>query len=191
MMPPKKILILHGMMIFLLLFATRSHAQDNPPPESWLKIDELRFGLLAHDVDKLWSGSRKESGADFNMEFIFHQPAFSVAKGIARPNVGLSINHRGQTSKLYGGILWEICHPSGGFLDLGLGVAVHNGELRDGDSGKKLLGSRVLFRIPIEFGMIMGQHHRVSLAFDHISNAYLSRPNHGMDTLGLRYGYVF
>ena len=49
----------------------------------------------------------------------------------------------------------------------------------------------MLFRIPIEVGYAVSRHHRVVLAFDHISNAYLASPNEGMDTIGLMYGYQF
>ncbi len=71
------------------------------------------------------------------------------------------------------------------------GAAVHDGELETGEGGKKQLGSRLLLRIPFEIGYSISYHHRISLAFDHVSNAYLASPNEGMDTLGLRYGYRF
>jgi hypothetical protein len=68
---------------------------------------------------------------------------------------------------------------------------VHNGQLESDDANNKQLGSRVLFRVPIEFGFAIGKHHRISIMFDHISNADLADPNEGLDTLGLRYGFQF
>jgi len=40
-------------------------------------LHALRAGLLAHDVDNLWSGTRKEGGVDLNTEMIFSRPSFS------------------------------------------------------------------------------------------------------------------
>ena len=152
---------------------------------------EMRIGILAHDVDNLWSGTSVESGFDFNAEIIFARPTLAILKGDIRPNLGASINSQGYTSKLYGGFLWEIEGRTGIFFDTGLGLAVHNGELRTDKDDRKQLGSRVLFRVPIEFGYSFNDHHRIVITFDHVSNAYLASPNEGMDTLGLRYSYRF
>ncbi|MBI9087371.1 MAG: acyloxyacyl hydrolase [Desulfobacterales bacterium] len=188
----KKKLILSGIFALMLLAAIQSVAEEKPPVEKCRqKIHEIRFGILSHDVDRLWSGSRKESGVDTNLEILFLRPTFSLGAGVVRPNLGFSLNDRNQTSKLYAGGLWEIRSQFGAFLNLGLGMAVHDGALRIDGSGKKPLGARVLFRVPIEVGVVLGRHHRLSLAFDHVSNAYLATPNNGMDTLGFRYGYIF
>lgn len=154
-------------------------------------IYELKAGVSAHDVDHLWSRSRKEDGIDFIIEAVFGRPRIGFLAGTIRPNLGMSVNSQGDTSKLYAGFLWEVDSQAGLFLNLGLGLAVHNGELKSGDDDKKALGSRVLFRIPIELGYALTRHSRLSLAFDHMSNAYLAHPNPGMDTLGLRFGYRF
>ena len=76
-------------------------------------------------------------------------------------------------------------------MDVGLGAAVHDGKLDTRDDDKKSLGSRVLFRIPIEIGYALNNRHRISILFDHVSNGYLANPNEGLDTFGLRYGYKF
>ncbi len=81
--------------------------------------------------------------------------------------------------------------PSGIFMNVGVGAALHDGELEVGRDDKKALGSRLLFRIPIEVGYAMNRHHRLSIAFAHVSNAYLADPNEGLDTLGFRYSYRF
>jgi hypothetical protein len=154
-------------------------------------ISEIRLGLLGHDVDKLWSHFREESGVDYNSEIIFGWPSASLFSGTLRPNLGININNRGDTDKLYAGVLWEYEFSNGVFLNLGLGAAVHDGELETREDDKKQLGSRLLLRVPIEIGYSISFHHRISIAFDHVSNAYLATPNEGMDTLGLRYGYRF
>ena len=154
-------------------------------------LNAIRAGVLAHDVNNLWSGTRKEGGVDLNIEIIFSRPSLSLSSGTVRPNLGLSINTQGDTSKLYGGILWELETNSGIFFALGVGVAVHNGKLDTDQEDKKSLGSRVLMRVPIEIGYSITDHFEISLLFDHISNAYLANPNEGLDTLGLRIGYRF
>ena len=126
-----------------------------------------------------------------NAEIVFNQPSLKLWHGFILPNMGVSINNQHDTSKVYGGLLWEFVFDNGFFVNSGGGLAIHNGHLESDDSNKKQLGSRVLFRVPIEFGFTIREHHRISFMFDHISNAYLATPNEGMDTIGLRYGYQF
>jgi len=151
---------------------------------------EVRMGLLAHDVDHLWSRSKKESGIDFNAEVLFEPRDLDLPQGGIRPNIGISVNNRGDTSKIYGGILWELA-VSSHFFNIGVGLALHDGELEAKKDDKKGLGARILFRIPIEVGITIHGRHRFSILFEHISNGYLAHPNEGLDTLGLRYGVLF
>jgi hypothetical protein len=149
------------------------------------------MGLLAHDVDGLWSRSQKEGGADINGEIIPNALNHQVLRGIIRPHMGISINTSGDTSKLYAGLLWERPGPHNVLFNVGIGLALHDGELDTHDPDKKSLGSRVLFHIPFEVGHEIRPHYRLFFFFDHVSNAYLFRPNEGMDTLGIRVGYRF
>ncbi|MGD9013229.1 MAG: acyloxyacyl hydrolase, partial [Desulfobacterales bacterium] len=98
---------------------------------------------------------------------------------------------QGDTSKIYSGFLWERLWPSGLFLNLGLGLAAHDGKIETNDDNRKELGSRILFRIPVEIGLLFTEHHGLSIMFDHVSNAYLAEPNEGLDNLGIRYTYRF
>jgi hypothetical protein len=183
-----------SMALMLLCMLKPLPAKGGEPVQEKNNSDwlyEVRVGVLAHDVDDLWSGSRKEDGVDINAEIIFGRPSFSILSGTVRPNFGLSINTFGDTSKLYSGLVWEFKMKSGLFLNLGVGAAIHDGELETRREDKKELGSRVLFRIPIEIGHTFRERHRVSIAFDHLSNANLADPNEGLDTLGLLYGYRF
>jgi hypothetical protein len=151
----------------------------------------IRIGVLAHDVDHLWSRSRAEGGVDMNAELVFNQPGFSLLGGRVLPNIGASLNSRKDTSKIYGGLLWEFLIGSAFFANSGMGICVHDGDLDSTNENRKQLGSRLLFRIPFEIGVALGEHHRLSLMFDHVSNAYLASPNEGLDTLGIRYGFQF
>lgn len=154
-------------------------------------IDELKIGVLAHDVPDLWSGFRAEpSSADINIEALF-TPSVAFLGGTIRPALGASINTEGYTSNVYLDARWQLEMGSGIFLGLGVGGTVHNGQLNLEDWNKKALGSRVLFHIPVELGYRFDEHDSVSIYFEHMSNAYTVDPNEGMDRLGVRYGYRF
>ena len=176
--------------ILVILSASRAICVEEKPHRQnhhWLY--GIRTGILVHDVP-IWSLSRQEGGVDFNAELIFGFPNYRLFSGIVRTNLGVSLNTQGDTSKVYSGLLWEYIWNSGLFLNLGLGLAAHDGEL-DNSGDQKELGSRILFRIPIEIGLLFTRHQGVSIMFDHVSNAYLADPNEGLDTIGLRYVYRF
>lgn len=154
-------------------------------------IREIRLGILGHDVDRMWSNLRRENGIDYNAELTFFRPSVDAFQGIILPSIGASLNDSGFTSKVYAGILWEREHSFGLFYNIGIGLAWHNGELETDQQDRKSLGTRFCFRVPCEVGFSISRCHRVSVAFDHISNGYLASPNEGLDTLGIRYGYRF
>jgi hypothetical protein len=156
-----------------------------------VSLREIRFGLAAHDVDGLWSSDSKEEGPNICAEAILKHTLFILLSATAHPNVGVNFNTQGDTSKVYAGFLLQWESDSALFFSTGLGLALHNGETDVRSDQKKSLGSRLLFRIPIEVGYAFDRHHRIIFAFDHLSNGYLASPNEGMDSLGLIYGYRF
>ena len=183
---------LAAVVFFYAMASPSAHAQDSSAKVFAPGIlYGIRIGLLAHDVGRLWSHSRAEAGVDVNAEIVFSQPRLKLWQGLILPNMGVSVNSRHDTSKVYAGLLWEWVFDNGFFVNSGGGLALHNGQLESDDSNKKQLGSRVLFRVPIEFGFTIRERHRISILFDHMSNAYLANPNEGMDTIGARYGYQF
>lgn len=154
-------------------------------------VSELRLGILHHDTPGLWSGFNREDGSvALNGEVLF-APSLAVFGGRLRPAIGGTIARGGGTSKGYLDARWEIEGPRGIFLMLGLGAAVHDGNLTPSDPDRKALGSRVLFHIPLEIGWRWDGRNSVSVYFDHISNGYTQRFNEGLDTIGVRYGYRF
>lgn len=153
----------------------------------------LKVGGLWHDVPGLWSGFQVENdAADINIEAQF-AAALALPWGAIRPVIGGTINTRGDTSHGYIDARWQADGPSGLFFGLGLGAAVHDGEIggSGADPDRKWLGSRVLFHIPVEIGLHLDAHNDVSVYFEHTSNAYTQTYNEGMDRLGVRYGYRF
>lgn len=176
--------------LFVAMVPAQGLGDDADEPPSQL-VQIVTIGVLAHDVDNLWSGFRREEGADFNGELAF-KTLHEFGPGILLyPAAGVSINNRGDTSKVYGDLRLEYRDPSDFFFSFGVGAAVHDGKLDTRRRDRKSLGSRVLFHIPVELGIEILDHHRVSLFFDHVSNAYLADENEGLDTLGIRYGYKF
>lgn len=169
----------------------RAEGPAHPRPSAAGGIYGLRFGVLAHDVGGLWSRSRAEGGADLNAEILFDRPGVELLGGKVLSSVGGSLNLEGQTSKAYAGLLWERLFGEGFFCNTGIGLALHDGRLDTEDPDRKSLGARVLFRVPVEVGVILSPRYRLSLFFDHVSNGYLAHPNEGMDTLGLRLGLQF
>jgi hypothetical protein len=154
-------------------------------------VSEIKGGVLAHDVGGLWAqGSREERWVDLNVELMF-RPVLAVFGGQLSPALGANINTAGDTSAIYLDARWQYEMPSGLFVGLGLGVAVHDGEKHLVDFDRKALGSQVLFHIPFEIGMRLDAHNSLSVYFEHTSNAGLANHNEGMDRLGLRYGYRF
>jgi hypothetical protein len=154
-------------------------------------IQELKIGVLDHDVPALWSGFRAEpNSADINVEAIF-SPSVSFLGGTISPALGASISTIGATSDGYLDARWQMETGCGIFLGLGVGGAVHNGQLKLEDGDRKALGSRILFHIPLEIGYRFDEHNSLSAYFEHMSNAYTVSPNEGLDRLGVRYGYRF
>ena len=159
-------------------------------------VDEVRLGVLAHDIGLF--GSNAEDGADLNAEVRFVSPSFLRWAFSPRPHLGVSINTSGATDQLYFGLTWTatlfrdvILRGDGFFVELGLGGAVHDGKIDTTRVDRKSLGSRVLFRESLEFGWAFTPSQSVSFMLDHISNANLADRNEGLDNFGIRYGLKF
>ena len=154
-------------------------------------VDEVKIGVLDHDVPDLWSGFRAEpNSVDMNVEALL-SPKVSFAGGTLQPAIGASINTVGATSMGYLDARWQYETSFGVFFGLGVGAAVHDGQLQLEDWDRKALGSRVLFHFPAEIGYRVDDHNSVSAYFEHTSNGFTAFPNEGMDRLGIRYGYRF
>jgi hypothetical protein len=154
-------------------------------------VQEFKIGVLDHDVPGLWSGFRAEpDSADINVEVLF-SPSVDFLGGTIRPALGGSINTVGATSIGYLDARWQYETTCGLFFGLGIGGAVHDGQIELEDLDRKALGSRVLFHIPAEIGFRLDAHNSLSAYFEHTSNGYTASPNEGLDRLGVRYGYRF
>lgn len=154
-------------------------------------VSELKLGVLAHDVPNLWSGfSVEPDSVAINAEALL-SPSLPFLGGAIHPAIGASIATEGGTSSIYLDARWQVELGSHFFIGLGLGAAVHDGQLELKNWDEKALGSRVLFHIPLEIGYRLDEHNSISAYFEHMSNANTSDPNEGLDRLGARYGYRF
>jgi lipid A 3-O-deacylase len=162
-------------------------------------IYELKLGILGHDQSFLFSHHRREDrlGVDFNADVTF-AAAYQVPYfgGAIRPAIGSTLSAIG-TNLGYADARYRIDGPFSYYLPrevfvmVGLGAALHNGNLKFEADDRKAFGSRVLFHIPAEIGWQFNHHHSIALYFEHVSNARFASPNEGMDNLGIRYGYRF
>lgn len=150
-------------------------------------VYEVRGGILAHDVD-LWAAPGVENGVTVNGELVF-SPSLELLGGRIRPALGASATTEDGTSYVYADAKWEWAGPVW-FFGIGLGGAVHDGS-HYGSPDEKALGSRVLFHVPAELGWQFTAANRVSLYFEHVSNAFLSDRNEGLDNIGIRLSHRF
>ena len=168
----------------------------------WGYISELRFGVMGHDV-RFPSRhefhmpnpfeTRYEGGVNLNPEVIFTSPEWLEWAYSPRPRVGVSINTSGDTNSAYTSLGWDTAWENGIYLDGFFGLAVHDGELTEGnDKGKIEFGSRVLFHLGGDIGWRWDEHNGIALVWEHMSNgSILASKNQGIDSLGLRYSYRF
>jgi len=167
------------------------------PASAQLKIvDEVKAGVLAHDVGFL--GHHLEKGPDVNLEMLFTPPDVLAIIGSPRPHIGADINTASKTSDGYFGLTWGIMliqnlfgAGDGIFANGSLGGAVHDGYIDSGPPNRKLLGSRVLFRESAELGYQFATGINISAMLDHISNANLGHHNMGITSAGARLGFKF
>jgi lipid A 3-O-deacylase len=180
----------------LLLCLPISGSAAEPGPDTASRdsghlVHELRLGVMAHDVSGLLSAQHKEEGIDAGMEVVFSPRVAEFHSGVIRPNLGFTLNSRGDTSKVYAGLISHWKTEGRASFELGFGLALHNGKRDTTDPDRKDLGSKLLFRTAIALGWQLAEHHQISLYFDHISNAGLAHENEGMDLVGIRWGWTF
>ncbi|MGA6925117.1 MAG: acyloxyacyl hydrolase, partial [Desulfosarcina sp.] len=154
-------------------------------------INEIRIGVMAHDVAT--RANKHEDGSDLNGEFFFRSPSADFIRfiGSPRPSIGISVNHKNDTSQLYSGLNWDVRFIDRLFLSFGLGGAIHNGELQSTDPDSQRLGSRALFRVAVATGVNINKRLNVSAMFDHVSNGRLAYPNNGLEKFGIQFGFTY
>jgi lipid A 3-O-deacylase len=159
-------------------------------------IDEVKIGVLAHDVALF--DEHVENGADINFETLFVSPDFLSFIGSPRPHLGGSVNTAGNTDTGYFGLTWSItlfenllAPGDDVFANATFGGAFQNGYISTAPPGHKALGSWALFRESFELGYQVTPLFSVSAFVDHMSNANLAPQNAGLTDAGIRFGFKF
>jgi lipid A 3-O-deacylase len=170
--------------------------QPPPSPAPARILDEMKVGLLAHDIGFL--GHHKESGLDGNVELLFASPDFLKYIWSPRPHLGADLNDNGNTSNYYFGLTWggvfyspNWSRDDGFFAYLGVGGSVNDGRIFTHDPTRKSLGSHELFHEGLDIGYRLNRVISVSGFIDHISNADLATHNQGITNGGARVGFKF
>jgi lipid A 3-O-deacylase len=176
----------------------QAQPQSPPKPAVVQILDELKLGLLAHDVGLF--GHHKEKGFDTNLEILFASPNIFRYIWSPRPHFGADINAYGKTSSYYAGLTWggvfykpgwSPDRDDGFFAFLAVGGAVNDGKISTTDPHRKSLGSHELFREGLDIGYSLNAMVSVSGFIDHISNANLANRNEGLTNAGARIGLKF
>ena len=192
-------------LLLLILAGGTAQAQSATNWQEGSLIDEVRAGVLAHDV--AFAGGR-EHGEDINAELLFASPfprdwgngLPDWLKWVARPrpHLGGDLNTAGATSQIYAGLTWTVpLSPRVLFnddrftFDLDFGPSVNNGRINKTILDRKALGSHVLFRLAAELGWHVTPRFGVYLLFEHVSNGDLATYNESLNEVGLRVGYRF
>jgi lipid A 3-O-deacylase len=192
-------------MVVLILAGGAAHAQSPSDWQAGSLVDEVRAGVLKHDVR--FAGGR-EPGADISAELLFASP-FPQDWGASlpgwltwvarpRPFLGGELNTAGATNQVYAGLTWTVplsrrvlSDSDSLTLDLDFGPGLNDGHVRPTTPDRKALGSNALFRLAAELGWHFTSRVGVYLLFEHVSNAGLTRYNEGLNDFGLRVGYRF
>ncbi|MCH8237280.1 MAG: acyloxyacyl hydrolase [Proteobacteria bacterium] len=158
-------------------------------------LSEVRLGVFKHAV--AFGKTAKETGADVNIEALFTSPDWLAPFGSPRPHLGFTANASTKnTDFIYAGLTWEWIPLGNLFVNLGLGLSVHNGMLDNSRiegrarSDRLEFGCRALFRESLEMGYRVFGRHSLSVMWAHHSHASLCLDDDdGIDNAGLRYGY--
>lgn len=164
------------------------------PDEDAGVLERIAIGLLVHDRGPI--SDRQEDGLDLNFELQLRPPEWRLWKfiGNPKPHAGLSINSQGGTNIGYGGVTYDFEFSRRWLASLGLGFAVHDGDLHQSDETRCTelddcgFGSRVLFRISSELAFRVSPERAISIYYDHVSHKeVLADENEGIDNIGVRY----
>lgn len=159
-------------------------------PEPFWIPSEVRGGILDHALED----SPTERGVAVNLEVLGGRLPGGYENAILdflltpRPDLGATIAF-GKTDEFYWGLTWDVKLFGPVFLEGFAGGAVHDGPTNT--NGLPSYGCQVNFREGLSLGYSVTQQWRVMAEIDHMSNANLCHPNHGLTNAGLRLGYLF
>lgn len=187
---------------FLAVAAAPAAAQSLLAPEPFAGIvDEVRFGIHAHDVDYAalpfrvgeWNLNQVE---DISFDVLFTSPDLDAFRwiGSPRPDLGVTINLDGQDSIAHLGLTWHLpVFDTPFYLEGTFGGAIHNGYLTASpdSSQRHNFGCRVNFYERYGVGANLGETMTATLTYEHTSNNEWCDANQGLSNFGVRLGWKF
>jgi lipid A 3-O-deacylase len=160
-------------------------------------LEQLRLGILAHDVNNLGDGD-KESGADLEFEALFRKSHALRFLGAPRVQATFALNTAGDTNFGGAGLSWDRRFSPRWYGELQFGFAYHDGVVDEppGPAGDRerenrlILGSRVLFRWSAAVGRRLDERWNVAVEWVHLSNGDVLGDglNEGINAAGQRFG---
>ncbi|RIA55515.1 acyloxyacyl hydrolase [Dichotomicrobium thermohalophilum] len=158
-----------------------------PAPRAPGLVDEVRLGVLAHDLET----NDNEDGWDINAELLLHRlgPRTGDPLGILlspRPHVGAQINTSGDTSLAYFGLTWDAWLTDSVFIEGSFGGAIHNGPTGDSHNS---FGCTANFRESAALGIALSPEWKLLATVSHMSNGGLCDENQGLTSAGVQLGY--
>lgn len=162
-------------------------------------VDELRFGINAHDVHHaalpfLVNEWRLDKIEDASFDVLFRTPDIEAFRwiGSPRPEFGTTINLAGRDSLAHLGLTWQLpIFETPVYLEGSFGAAINNGYLTNAPEGRKSFGCRVNFYERFGVGMHVTDSVTATLTYEHTSNNEYCDANDGLSNFGLRVGWKF
>lgn len=154
------------------------------------QAQEVFGGVYAHGVDTPFTFETGEGGADIQAGYRFAPADGLDFLGKPEPYVFASVNTRGDTSMVGGGLSWKLGNGPV-YVRPGIGMVVHDGPSLRFDPSLGVytdLGSRVLFEPEIAIGTRLSPGWSIEASWVHVSHARLfdSQQNPGLDMIGVR-----
>jgi len=182
-------------LLATLLSSAGAHAQ----------VEELRIGILDHDVNVTGNGAGgKEGGFNIAGEIVFASPDFLQWAWSPRPYANLSINTEGMTSFGGAGLAWQRNLGNRFFGEFDFGLVYHDGittlssdpgdpERIRLDATRVILGSDLLFRSVLGMGVHVNDQWDAAVVFEHLSHGQILAQgrNEGLDNIGIRISRKF
>lgn len=152
-------------------------------------VSEIRGGIYAHDP---FSSSGEGDHADINAEIVFETPSFLAWAFNPRPRLGGTLSGDGGTSFVYLDVLgWTIDLTDNLFVDVSVGGALHDGNLKGNAPNERYFGCRANFHESASIGYRFTPQLSIMASVAHMSNASLCDQNDGLTNAGVRLGYSF
>ncbi|WP_338721319.1 acyloxyacyl hydrolase [Devosia sp. XK-2] len=187
-----------GGLASLSIMPVSAQSMLDPHPLAGV-VDELRFGLHAHDVHHAalpflvqdWDLSRVE---DISFDVLFTSPDADIFRwiGSPRPEVGTTISLGGRDSLVHANLTWQLpVFDTPVYLEAGLGAAIHDGALTGAAPGRQNFGCRINFYERWGVGLNVSETATATLTYEHTSNNDWCAANDGLSNFGLRFGWKF